>query len=223
MSTMLITGANRGIGLALTQALRARGDTVIAVCRSSSAALEATGAQVHAGVDVTDDAALQALASRLGTTRIDVLVLNAGVLEQEVFGQIDADGFAAMRRQFEVNTLGPLRVAQALRGHLAAGAKIGIITSRMGSMGDNGSGGYYGYRASKAAVNAVGRSLAMDLRQHGIAVFLLHPGFVSTDMVDHKGEVSPAHSAAQLIARLDRLTLAESGTFWHADGHALPW
>lgn len=223
MSTVLITGANRGIGLALAQHYRNRGERVIAVCRHASEALERTGAQVESGVDVRDDAALARLAERLADTRIDVLLLNAGVLRADRFGQIDAAGFEAMREQFEVNALGPLRVAQALADRLADNARIGIVTSRMGSMADNGSGGYYGYRASKAAVNAIGRSLAIDLRPRGIAVFLLHPGFVSTDMVDRRGEIAPERAAAQLVERMDTLTLDDTGTFWHANGTPLPW
>lgn len=223
MKTVLITGANRGIGLALTRDFSARGDRVIAACRQSSEALDATGAQVESGVDVTDDAALEALARRLGDIRLDVVVLNAGIMTRELFGQIEATGWDDMRRQFEINALGPLRVAQALSGHLADAAKIGIITSRMGSVADNGSGGRYGYRASKSAVNAIGKSLAIDLKPRGVAVFLLHPGFVSTDMVGGNGEVSPEHAAGQLVERLDKLTLAQTGTFWHANGRELPW
>ena len=223
MKTILVTGANRGIGLALTRAFRARGDAVIAVCRRSSDALEATGAQVEPGIDVTDGDALDALARRLSVVRIDTLVLNAGVLERESLGDIDEAGFDSMRRQFEVNALGPLRVAQALLDNLADGAKVGIVTSRMGSVADNGSGGRYGYRASKAAVNAIGKSLAVDLQPRGIAVFLLHPGYVATDMVGGTGDVSPEQAAAQLVERLDGLTLEQTGTFWHANGSPLPW
>jgi NAD(P)-dependent dehydrogenase (short-subunit alcohol dehydrogenase family) len=223
MSTILIMGANRGIGLALAQQFTARGDDVIAVCRHASPELVRTGARVEAGVDVTDAAAVDALAQRLAGVRIDTLVLNAGILAKESLGMIDAGGFDSMRRQFEVNALGPLRVAQALRERLVDGGKVGIITSRMGSVADNGSGGYYGYRASKAAVNAIGKSLSVDLASRRIAVVLLHPGYVATDMVGGSGDVTPADAAKQLIARLDALTLKDSGTFWHANGSALPW
>lgn len=223
MHTILVTGANRGIGLAFVQQYSARGDRVIAACRRSSSSLDATGAQVENGIDVTDDAALAALARRLGDTRIDTLVLNAGILAKESLGDIDAAGFDSLRRQFEVNALGPLKVAQALLGHLADGAKIGIVTSRMGLIADNGSGGYYGYRASKAAVNAIGKSLAIDLKPRGIAVFLLHPGYVATDMVGGRGDITPDAAAKQLVERLDTLAIEQTGSFWHGNGTPLPW
>ena len=223
MATYLITGANRGIGLSLTKQLRARGDTVIAVCRQGSPALQATGAEVIEGVDVSDAQAVAALPQKLAGRRIDVLVLNAGIFTKETLEALDADAFARIQRQFEVNTLGPLRVAAAVQGLLADGGKIGIITSRMGSIADNGSGAYYGYRASKAAVNAIGKSLAVDLAPRSIAVFLLHPGRVATDMLGGQGDITPDEAATNLIARLDGLTLADSGTFWHANGTPLPW
>lgn len=223
MKTVLITGANRGIGLALARRFASRGDRVIAVCRHGSEALVATGARVESGIDVTDGDALAALSRRLGDERIDMLVLNAGIMARDALGSIDNAGFDAIRRQFEVNALGPLRVTQALLGHLGKGAKIGIVTSRMGSVADNTSGNAYGYRASKAAVNAIGKSLAVDLRPRGIAVLLLHPGYVATDMVGGTGDVTPEQSAIQLVERLDALSLDQSGTFVHANGSALPW
>lgn len=223
MATYLITGANRGIGLSLAQQLAARGDSVIGVCRQTSPALAATGAQVIDGVDVADADAVASLPAKLGDRRIDGLVLNAGIFSNETLDALDADAFARMQRQFEVNTLGPLRVAAALQGHLAQGAKVGIVTSRMGSVADNGSGAYYGYRASKAAVNAIGKSLAMDLAPRGIAVVLLHPGRVATDMLGGQGDIGPDEAASNLLARLDALTLAGTGSFWHANGTPLPW
>lgn len=223
MSTILVTGANRGIGLALAKQYTSRGDDVIGVCREGSDELAATGARVEAGVDVTDGAALASLAKRLGDARIDVLVCNAGILSKESLGDIDEDGFERMRQQFEVNSLGPLRTVQALSDHLSKDAKVGIVTSRMGSVSDNDSGGHYGYRASKAAVNAIGKSLALDLKDRGIAVMLLHPGYVQTEMVGGGGDISPDAAAAQLVERLDELTLAQTGSFRHAKGDALPW
>ena len=223
MTTTLVAGANRGIGLALTQRCLERGDEVIAACRNSNEDLDRSGARVETGVDVTDADALAALARKLEGRRIDRLLLNAGVMTREALGKIDEAGFDAMRRQFEINSLGPLRVAQALLGNLGEGSKIGILTSRMGSVADNGSGGYYGYRATKAAANAIGKSLAVDLQPRGIAVFLLHPGYVATDMVGGKGDLTPMQSAGMLLDRLDQLGLAQSGSFWHANGSELPW
>ena len=122
-----------------------------------------------------------------------------------------------------MNTLGPLIVVRALRDSLTSGAKVGLMTSRMGSMQDNTSGGYYGYRASKAALNAIGKSLSLDLAPRGVSVVLLHPGYVATEMVGGSGDVTPEQAATQLIARIDALTPERSGTFQHANGEALPW
>jgi NAD(P)-dependent dehydrogenase (short-subunit alcohol dehydrogenase family) len=219
-NTVLITGANRGIGLALTQQLTARGDNVIAVCRRTSDALEATGARVEAGIDVSDEAAVASLAERLRDDRIDLLLLNAGILERDSLSNLTIDGF---RRQIEINALGPLLVVHALHDRLADGGKVAMITSRMGSMADNTSGGYYGYRASKAALNAIGKSLSVDLAPRGISVVLLHPGYVATDMVGGSGDVTPDEAATQLIARIDALDSAHSGSFQHANGSPLPW
>lgn len=223
MSIALVTGANRGIGLALVRQLRARGDEVIAACRHSSDALARTGARVETGIDVGDDGAVAQLAQHLDGTRLDRVWLNAGILERDELGKIDKRGFDDLRRQFEINALGPLRVAQALVGRLGMGSKIAIMTSRMGSIGDNDSGGYYGYRASKAAVNAVGRSLAVDLAPRGVAVYLLHPGYVATDMVGGHGDISPDTAATRLIDLVERLGQEQSGSFWHSNGSALPW
>ena len=223
MAIILISGANRGIGLRLSQRFAARGDRVIALCRTSSPELAASGAQVEAGIDVTDGPALEALSARLGEVRLDVLVCNAGIFLDDGADPIEETGYESMRQQFDVNALGPLRLVQSMRGRLGAGSKVGIVTSRMGSVADNGSGGHYGYRASKAAVNAIGKSLSVDLRPAGVAVFLLHPGYVSTDMTGHRGDTSPEQSATNLIQRLDSLTLAQTGTFWHANGAPLHW
>ena len=218
--TALITGANRGIGLELTRQLRDRGARVIGVCREPSAELAATGAHVEAGVDVTDPRAVAALAGRLRGQTLDLLVNNAGLLAMDSLDQLDED---AIRRQFEVNALGPLRVTTALAPLVGRGGKIAFVTSRMGSMGDNGSGGYYGYRMSKAALNAAGKSLAINLRERGIAVALLHPGFVRTPMTGGAGDIDAATSARQLAERIAALDLASSGSFWHARGELLPW
>jgi NAD(P)-dependent dehydrogenase (short-subunit alcohol dehydrogenase family) len=219
MSTVLVTGANQGIGLELCRQLVRRGDTVIGACRRASGELRALGCRVIEGVDVTDDASVARLVAALADQRLDVLVNNAGILSEETLEDLDYD---RMRRQFEVNAIGPLRVTNALLGHLDRGSKVVIITSRMGSIADNGSGGYYGYRMSKAAVNMAGASLARDLSDRGIAVLLLHPGMVATAMTGGHG-VAPSEAAANLIARIDVLGIAQTGTFHHAGGEPLPW
>ena len=222
MATTLITGANRGIGLALCRALRARGDEVIAVCRRPSAELEQLGGvRVERGVDVTSDDDVADLARRLGDDqRIDLAVLNAGILRED---DLDAVDLADVEEQLRVNAIAPLRVARALAPMLDRGSKLALITSRMGSMGDNGSGGYYGYRMSKAALNAAGVSLARDLRSRGVAVAILHPGYVRTDMTAGAGNVDASDAARMLLARIDELTLEKSGQFQHANGERLPW
>ena len=220
MATVCITGANRGIGLELARQFNDRGDEVIACCRKASDDLDGLGVEIVDGVDVADDACAGRLAQGLGDRRVDLLVNNAGLLTDESLGDLDFD---RMRRQFEINSLGPLRVTAALRHNLGAGSKVAIVTSRMGSIEDNTSGGRYGYRMSKAAVNMAGRSLAQDLKSDGVAVVILHPGFVRTEMTGRSGLVDPPESAAGLIARIDELTLDNTGTFWHANGERLPW
>ena len=219
MATVLITGANRGIGLQLCKQFADRGDEVIAVCRVASDDLAETGARIIEGIDVSSGGDVESLRQELGGKHIDILVNNAGILRRDSFGSMDYDG---MLEQYRVNTLGPLRVTEALASNLAQGSKVAIVSSRVGSIEDNGSGGNYGYRASKAAVNMVGMNLKHELQPGGIAVAILHPGLVATDMTGGTG-ISPAESAAGLIQRIDELSMATSGGFWHAEGYALPW
>lgn len=219
MANTLVTGANRGIGLELCRQLQARGDHVIAACRNHSGELEQLGVQIESGVDITSDESVARLAE-LVPDRVDLLINNAGVLTRETIEDLS---FERIRHQFEVNSLGPLRVTAALLPRLGQGSKVAIVTSRMGSIADNTSGSRYGYRMSKAAVNMAGVSLAHDLRPRGIAVAILHPGFVRTRMTDNQGLIDAKESARGLLCRLDELTLEASGTFWHANGEALPW
>jgi NAD(P)-dependent dehydrogenase (short-subunit alcohol dehydrogenase family) len=219
MPTTLVTGCNRGIGLQLVIQLMDRGDDVIGVCRKASEELQATGATIVSGIDVSDGASMAALSAAVGDRQIDVLINNAGILRGDSLANLDYDG---MLEQYRVNTLGPLRVTEALLGNFVEGSKVIIISSRVGSIEDNSSGGNYGYRASKTAVNQVGTNLKHDLAPRGIAVALLHPGLVATDMTGGTG-VAPADSARGLIQCIDGLDLANSGGFWHAEGYELPW
>ncbi len=219
MATVLVTGCNRGIGLQLVTQLHDRGDTVIGVCRQASHELAQLGIRVIEGIDVADGASVAELKAGLGSDPIDILINNAGILRRDTFGDLD---YQEMLLQYEVNALGPLRVTEALADNLQTGSKVAIVTSRVGSIEDNGSGGNWGYRASKTAVNMIGTNLMHELKPRGIAVALLHPGLVATDMTDQHG-VSPQDSARGLIERIDELSIENSGGFWHAEGYRLPW
>ncbi len=221
MATYLVTGANRGIGYEYCKQLKDRGDKVIAVCRHSSDELDQLGVRVETNVDISDEKAVKALANTLNGQPIDVLINNAGIYRQSNLNDLNIEG---IREQFEVNTLGPLRLTQSLLPNLKKGSKVAIMTSRMGSIGDNTSGGTYGYRMSKAAVSMAGKSLSQDLKPKGIAVAILHPGLVSTGMTNFNDSgISPAESVRGLLARIDQLTLDTTGTFWHTNGEVLAW
>lgn len=220
MATWLLTGANRGIGLELARQLHARGESVLAACRSSSTELDAVGCRVVEGIDVADDRVGEALDEALGDEQVDVVVSNAGILRRDAGTGIDID---AAREQFEVNTLGPLRLVNALLPRLGRGAKLGFVSSMAGSIGDGPSGGNYGYRMSKTALNMAAVNLAGELEPREIYVAVLHPGFVRTEMTGGSGNVDAADAAAGLIARLDELDASGSGSFVHADGRELPW
>lgn len=219
MATILITGCNRGIGLQLCRQFAARGDEVIGVCRSDTDELRHLGFRVITGVDVSAAESVSRLKESLGAQHLDVLINNAGILLGDSLGELD---YTEIVEQFRVNTLGPLRVTEALLDNLGSGSKVVILSSRVGSIEDNSSGGYYGYRASKAAVNMIGTNLKHDLLPRGIAVGLLHPGMVATQMTNGQG-VAPADAAKNIIDRIDGLDLQNSGGFWHAEGYELPW
>jgi NAD(P)-dependent dehydrogenase (short-subunit alcohol dehydrogenase family) len=220
MQTVLVTGANRGIGLELCRCFQSRGDAVIAVCRRPSPELTALAVRTIPDVNVTDEHSIAALLRSLEGESIDVLVHNAGILRAETLGSIDYD---SIRQQLETNALAPLRLTERLLPLLASGAKIALVTSRMGSIADNTSGSMYGYRMSKAALNMAGASLAHDLKSRRIAVVILHPGYVRTEMTGGQGNVDPRDAARQLVARIDELALKTSGRFLHANGEELPW
>ncbi|MET1255360.1 SDR family oxidoreductase [Aliikangiella maris] len=218
--TVLITGANRGIGLALCNIYLASDFHVIAVCRQSSQALESIPVEIIQGIDVSESESIKHLRQSVQNRGIDIVINNAGILRRSSISDFNFDDALNM---FQVNSLGPLRIVDAVLPALKKGSKIALITSRMGSVADNSSGGSYGYRMSKSALNAAGRSLAIDLRASGISVAILHPGYVSTEMVNWGGEVSPESAAQRLFERIEGLTPENTGTFWHANGEILPW
>ncbi|MBD2460236.1 SDR family oxidoreductase [Oscillatoria sp. FACHB-1407] len=221
MATYLVTGANRGIGYEYCRQLQARGETVIAVCRTSSEELNQLGLQVEEGIDLTSETSVTELCDRLQDIPIDVLINNAAIAQRVTLDDMDLD---SIREQFEVNAIAPLRLTHTLLPQLKAGSKIALMTSRMGSIADNTSGGSYGYRMSKVALSMAGKSLSHDLKPRGIAVAILHPGLVQTRMTNFTPSgITPEESVKGLLARIDQLTLENSGTFWHANGEVLPW
>jgi NAD(P)-dependent dehydrogenase (short-subunit alcohol dehydrogenase family) len=220
MAIVVITGANRGIGLEFVKQYLAKGDKVIALCRNSSDELNETSAKVIDKVDVGSPECLEKVLSTLSDLKIDLLINNAGVLANESLEHMSA---TTLEYQFRVNAMGPLLVTQMLRNQLVKGAKVALITSRMGSVTDNTSGGRYGYRMSKAALNIAGVSLAHDLKEQDVAVALLHPGYVQTEMVNNSGDISAAVAVERLMQRIEELNINNSGTFWHSNGEVLPW
>lgn len=227
MSTVLITGANRGLGLEFARQYAHAGWHVIATCREPGAA-EALGdlpgaIEIHP-LDVADFAAIDAMAERLGGRHVDLLLSNAGMYGQDAshLGEID---YAAWEKALRINTLAPLRLAEALRPNLEAGAGrlIAAVSSGLGSIGDVTSGGGYAYRTSKAALNMAYRTLSVDLRAAGIAVVLLHPGWVRTDMGGPNATLAPKDSVARMRKILDAVGIDDSGRFINHDGKDLPW
>ncbi len=220
MARYVVTGTSRGIGLELVRQLNERGEDVIAAVRRPTEALLATGCEVAEGVDVTSVEGARRLREALKGRRVDVLINNAGVLISDTLETLD---FAAAMTQFDVNALGPVRITRALLPLMGEGGKIGIVTSYMGSIGANTFGGDYGYRMSKAAANMAAMNLAVELRERGIAVAALHPGYVRTEMTGGHGNISPEASARGLLLRLDELDMSLSGHFLKAEGGELPW
>ncbi len=231
MSSVLITGAGRGIGLAFSEQYAAAGWRVFATCRAPEGAAELQAiAKANADtvslypLDVGERAAGAALADELADQAIDVLLNNAGIYgpRPQAFADADDDAWA---RVFDTNVMGPLRMAQAFAPHVGRSARKLIVTlsSRMGSVGENDDGGAYIYRSSKAALNAVVKSLAIDLGARGIVSVCFHPGWVSSDMGGPGAPLSPAESAAGMRRVIDGLGPGDNGRFLDYDGGAIAW
>jgi NAD(P)-dependent dehydrogenase (short-subunit alcohol dehydrogenase family) len=224
MTTAIVIGADRGIGAALVGVYLERGCDAIAVCLGDGTPWAGTNVRTIGHIDVTSGEAILKLVAEVGATPIDILVHVAGVGAFDKWGQFDFD---AMLRHYDLNALGPLRVVNALTENLTKGSCVGIVTSRMGSIGDNESGRMYSYRMSKAAANMLGVNLHHELAPRGVRVMLLHPGTVATQMT--RGArgwdtfTKPAEAAAGLAAQLDTLGLDSPIEFRHADGTLLPW
>jgi NAD(P)-dependent dehydrogenase (short-subunit alcohol dehydrogenase family) len=225
MPTLLITGANRGIGLELTRRYLADGWDVIACCRDPKAAATLAalkGKLTLEALEVTDEAAVDALAAKYRDRPIDLLLNNAGIYGNRDGAKTVSD-FDSFRQVLAVNSVAPMKVALAfLPAVQKAKGKIATISSRMGSIAE-GAGGAYVYRASKAAVNAAMHNLALDLKADGVTVIVLHPGWVKTDMGGASAAVEVADSGAGLKQAIDRATIRDTGKFFNYDGSELPW
>ena len=222
--TVLITGANRGLGLEFAKQYSAAGWTVIGTARRPEAADALNALDVRVlQLDVTDQASVDRLAADLGEESVDLLINNAGILPRtySIVG-LDMDTF---ERVLAVNTTGPVRVTQALLPHVkrSNGRKIVHITSQLGSIGNNSNGGFYGYRESKAALNMFNRSLAAELRPHDITCVVIHPGWVQTDMGGRNATLTPPVSVAGMRKVIAAVGPADSGSFWDYAGEQLPW
>jgi len=225
---VIVTGSNRGIGLELTRQYLGRGAHVVATARDPGsaaelAALQGAGRLEIMALDVTDAASVAALARAIGDAPVDVLINNAGVYGKH--GSLADVDFEDALRTIDTNAIGALRVSAALIPNLVRGQdkKLVSITSGMGSIDDNTSGGAYGYRMSKAALNMAMRSLAADLKGDGVTVVAVNPGWVQTDMGGRGAPTKVEDSAAKIIALIERIGLAESGSFLDYRGHTWKW
>lgn len=224
---IVVTGANRGIGLGLSRYLAQRGDTVIAAAREPfSTELKSLKARTIA-LDVTSAESVRAFAKALGDTPVDILFNVAGIYGDSAGLSALANDFALgdLASTYDVNALGPLRVVLAVLPNIRRGSakKLVHITSGMGSITDNTSGGSYGYRMSKAALNMMSRSLAVDLRGDGIASYVINPGWVQTDMGGASAPTTVAQSVDGIVREIDRATLEDSGAFLNWKGNRYAW
>ena len=225
MPTVVITGASRGLGFEFAKQYKADGWSVIATCRdpSKADALKALGGRVEA-LDVDSAAQTKALADKLAGESIDLLILNAGIYGPRTTGYQDLDE-GAWAEVLRTNVMAPLRFAAAMAETLSKGEmkKLAFVSSRMGSIGGNESGGAYIYRSSKAALNAVIKSFALDTRDQGLTSISLHPGWVQTDMGGPGAAIDPTTSVTGMRAVIAKAQFSDNGSFFNYDGADLPW
>ena len=221
MQNIVITGANRGIGLELAK-IYSQTHNVFALCRNSSDELDKLeNTHIITDCELTDIKSAKQAIDKC-PDKIDILINNAGILAGTSFDNLISDK-TTIETQIQVNAIAPIMFSRIAYPKLNNGSKIVLITSRMGSIGDNQSGSSYGYRMSKSALNAAGKSLAIDLKPDGISVGILHPGWVKTDMTNYSGNITADIAAKQLTDRISNLNIANSGSFWHANGEELEW
>jgi NAD(P)-dependent dehydrogenase (short-subunit alcohol dehydrogenase family) len=221
---VLLTGANRGIGLEFARQLAARGDRVVATCRNPAAASELAALDVQVEtLDVVGAASIERIAALYEDRNLDLLINNAGVgVGHRPLGKLD---YEEMGIFYATNAVGPLRLIEALLPALRRGEYPTVVslTSRVGSIQDNTSGGSYAYRASKAALNAITKSLAIDLAEEGFTCVVLHPGWVQTDMGGASAPLPTDQSVAGMLRVLEGLSQEDSGGFFDYTGESLPW
>ncbi len=228
MGTVLITGAGRGLGLEFVRQYLQQGYRVLACVRAPARAKQLSDLAQAAGeisihaLDVTDHAAIDELANQLIETPIDILLNVAGVLVSSGFGKTD---YPSWLNSVRINVFGPMKMAEAFVEHVAASdlKKIVTLSSTLGSIGGNASGGLYEYRSTKAAVNAIMKSMSIDLAARGIIAVPLHPGWVRTDMGGSRAEIDAATSVAGMVRVIAGLSTGESGKFLNYQGAELPW
>ena len=227
MPTVLITGANRGLGLEYARQYADDGWRVIATCRVPETAMELTrirGEVEIRALDIGNQEQIHALANSLRKEAIDLLLNNAGIYgpRPSRLGNIEYDTWESVMR---INVMAPLKVCESFSIHVANSElkKIAIMSSKMGSIDDNNSGGSYVYRSTKAALNAVMKSLSIDLASNGISVAILHPGWVRTDMGGPSGLIDVFESVSGLRKVIERLNLENSGRFYNFDGSEINW
>ena len=227
---ILVTGTNRGIGLELTRQLVASGNNVFATCRTPSADLEKTKATIIPDISMENDTVITNLKNcKILPQKLDGVICNAGCLSRESLQDLSCT--ETLSDQFQVNSLGPLRVFKGLENRLDSGSKFVVISSILASIELNQfeegnrhmQGGYYGYRMSKAAANMAMASLAVDVRDRNISVGMIHPGYVKTDMTEGRGDIEKMESAKGVIDRFNELNIETSGTFLRWNGEKLPW
>lgn len=228
---VLITGANRGIGLEMVRFSMTQGWRVFACCRNPNnaealfniATLSNGQVSVHIA-DMLELATLQALSYELRNEAVDILINNAGIYgsSKNTFGSVDASDWLTV---FQVNTIAPLKMVEAFIEQISMSQekKVICISSKMGSISDNGYGNSYIYRSSKAALNAVTKSLSIDLKQQGITSVVLHPGWVKTDMGGPDAEISTAECVRHLFSIISSISIKDSGRFIDIDGSDIPW
>ncbi|MFG0245422.1 MAG: SDR family oxidoreductase [Phycisphaerales bacterium JB052] len=227
MTTILITGANRGLGLGMAKHATERGYTVIGTARNPDSAdeLKSIASRVEQ-LDTSSRESVDAIAQRLGDTPIDILINNAGIFPHECDDINDLD-LEAFERVFQTNTMGPLMLTKALLPNVGSSDRklVVSITSNLGSINDASKGqmGFLGYRTSKAALNMANATMAHQLKPKGITCVVVHPGWVQTDMGGQAADLTPDQSTSSIMNTIDQLSAKDNGRFVDYKGDELPW